>query len=348
MHSYLRVNKKNIGDNYPPFIIAEVGQTHGGSIKKALEYIKLIADAGADAIKFQTHFASEESTLDEPFRVKFSKKFKNRYDYWKAVEFTPKEWVKISNYCKKKKLIFLSSPFSIKAVKILNKINIPAWKIASGEFFSKQMLEKIYLTKKPLLISTGMSNYREISNLVRKLKKKKIKFLLFQCISEYPSRKKNIGLNVIEEFKKKFNCPAGLSDHSGNLMTLISAISNGSNAIECHIKFGNIRNNPDLTSSISLKELKFLIDFKNYFHEINKYKVNKNIVLPNVKKIKKLFAKSLAPVRDMKKGVVIQTNNITEKKPGNGIHPKYKKKIVGKKLTKNIKFNQLFKWSHFE
>ena len=348
MHSYLRVNNKKIGNSFPAYIIAEVGQTHCGSLKKALSYIKLISDTGADAVKFQTHFASEESTLDEPFRVSFTKKYKNRYSYWKAMEFTQTQWNKISNFCKKNKITFLSSPFSLKAVDVLNSIRMPAWKIASGEFFSDQMLEKIYKTKKPLLISTGMSNYKEISKLVKKLKRKKIKFLLFQCISEYPSNKKNVGLNVINEFKKKFNCPAGLSDHSGNLMTLLSAIANGSNAIECHIKFGNLKNNPDFSSSISLDELKFLVNFRDYFHELNTYKVNKNIILPNVKKIKKLFAKSLAPFRSMKKGEIIKIENLAEKKPGNGINPKYKNKILGKKLKVNIKFNRLFKWSHFE
>lgn len=348
MYSYLRVGEKKIGNNHPAYIIAEIGQTHGGSIKKALSYIKLIADTGADAIKFQTHFASEESTLDEPFRVSFTKKYKNRYSYWKAMEFTPIQWNKISNFCKNNKIVFLSSPFSLKAVDVLNDLKIPAWKIASGEFFSEQMLEKIYKTKKPLLISTGMSNYKEITKLVKKLKRKKIKFLLFQCVSEYPSDKKNIGLNVINEFKKKFNCPAGLSDHSGNLMTLISAIATGSNAIECHIKFGNQKNNPDFSSSISLKELKFLINFRNYFYELSKHKVNKNIILPSVKKIKKLFAKSLAPTRNMKPGEIIKIKDLTEKKPGNGINPKYKNKILGKKLKEKIKFNQLIKWSNFE
>ncbi len=347
MHSNLKIKKNIIGDDYKPFIIAEVGQSHSGSLKRAIRYIRSIAETGVDAIKFQTHIASDESTLDEPFRVSFSKKYKSRYDYWKAMEFTEKEWKKISNYCKKKKIIFLSSPFSLKAVKLLKKINIPAWKIASGEFFSEQMLEEIYKTKKPLLISTGMSKYSEIYKIVKKLKKKKIKFLLFQCTSEYPSNKENIGLNIIDEFKKKFKCPAGLSDHSGNLMTLISAIASGSNAIECHIKLNGPKNNPDFSSSISLKELKFLVEFKNYFYELKNAKINKSSLSKQVKKNRKLFLKSLAPIKSMKKGEIVKADNITEKKPGTGINIKDKNKIIGKKILKNIKFNQLFKWEFF-
>ncbi len=347
MHSNLKIKKKIIGDDYKPFIIAEVGQSHGGSLKKAIRYIKSISETGVDAIKFQTHIASDESTLDEPFRVSFSKKYKSRYDYWKAMEFNEKEWKKISYYCQKNKVTLLSSPFSLKAVKLLKKIKIPAWKIASGEFFSNQMLDEIYKTKKPLLISTGMSKYSEIYKIVKKLKKEKIKFLLFQCTSEYPSNKKNIGLNIVDEFKKKFKCPAGLSDHSGNLMTLLSAIASGSNAIECHVKLNGPKNNPDFSSSISLKELKFLVEFNNYYYELKEAKINKNLLSKKVKKNRKLFLKSLAPIKSMKKGEIVKADNITEKKPGTGINIKYKNKLIGKKLSKNIKFNQLFKWKFF-
>ena len=111
-------------------------------MNKALKYINQLSKTGVDAIKFQTHIASEESTLNEPFRVKLKKKFKNRFHYWKSTEFTKNEWRKISDYCHKKKIIFLSSPFSEKAVDLLNNLEMPAWKIASGEFFSQKLIQK--------------------------------------------------------------------------------------------------------------------------------------------------------------------------------------------------------------
>ena len=345
MGSTISIGKKKIGDKYPPFIIAEIGQSHQGNLNKALKYINQLSKTGVDAIKFQTHIASEESTLNEPFRVKL-KKFKSRFRYWKSTEFTPNEWRKISNYCNRKKIIFLSSPFSEKAVDLLSNLKMPAWKIASGEFFSKKLIQKIITTRKPLLISTGMSTYKDINELIKRLRFQKIKYLLFQCTSDYPSKKENIGLNVIGEFKKRFKCPAGLSDHSGNLMCLLSAIANGSNIIECHVQLGN-KNNPDFTSSISIKDLKFLIDFKNYFFEIKNLDVDKNVLIKSVKKNKRLFSKSLAPKKNMFKGQIIKSSDLTEKKPGNGIKLSDKRKILGKKLTKDIKFNELFKPLHF-
>lgn len=344
----VKISNHSIGDGSPTFIIAEVAQTHQGSIKKALSIVDQISKTGVDAIKFQTHIASEESTINEPFRVKFTKKYKNRYEYWKAMEFSEKNWKKIASYCNKKNLIFLSSPFSKQSVKILNKCNISAWKIASGEFFSNDLIDEVILYKKPLLISTGMSTMKEISVLLKKLKKLKKKFLLFQCTSEYPSQKKSIGLNMIEIFKRKFNCPAGLSDHSGNIHTLISAIAVGANIIECHVSFNDKKNNPDFSSSINLKELENLVNFRNHFFEIKKLNVNKEKISSNVKRLKKLFSKSLCPNKNLKKNHIIKYNDITEKKPGNGISPKYKNFIVGKKLKKDIKFNQLFEWGNFE
>ena len=243
----------------------------------------------------------------------------------------------------KEKNYFLSSPFSEKAVDLLSNLKMPAWKIASGEFFSKKLIQKIITTRKPLLISTGMSTYKDINELIKRLRFQKIKYLLFQCTSDYPSKKK-YWFKCHWEFKKRFKCPAGLSDHSGNLMCLLSAIANGSN-IECHVQLGN-KNNPDFTSSISIKDLKFLIDFKNYFFEIKNLDVDKNVLIKSVKN-KRLFSKSLAPKKNMFKGQIIKNSDLTEKKPGNGIKLSDKRKILGKKLTKDIKFNELFKPLHF-
>ena len=126
----------------------------------------------------------------------------------------------------------------------------------------------------------------------------------------------------------------------------MSAIANGSNIIECHVQLGG-KSNPDFTSSISIKNLKFLVDFKNYFFQIKNLNVDKNILIESVKRNKRLFSKSLAPKKNMFKGQIIRSSDLTEKKPGNGIILSDQRKILGKKLTKDIKFNELFKPLHF-
>ena len=137
-----------IGDNHIPYIIAEVGQAHDGSLGMAHSYIDTASDIGINAIKFQTHIADEESTLDEPFRVKFSLQDNTRYDYWKRMEFTKEQWVGLYEHAKQKNIDFLSSPFSISALELLNNFNLPVWKVGSGEFKSKELLNAMIKTKK--------------------------------------------------------------------------------------------------------------------------------------------------------------------------------------------------------
>ena len=147
------------------FIIAEIAQAHDGSLGTAHAYIDAVAKTGADAIKFQTHIASAESTPDEPFRIKFSRQDENRFDYWKRMEFTKEQWVGLFEHCKEVGITFLSSPFSEEAVELLNEIGTPAWKIASGEVSNQPMLAKMSETQKPILLSTGMSDIDEIQNI---------------------------------------------------------------------------------------------------------------------------------------------------------------------------------------
>ena len=172
------------------------------SYQKIFKYIDKLSSTGVDVVKFQTHYANEESTFDEPFRKIFSKKYKNRFEYWKKMEFSKKKWHKIKRHCESKNIIFLSSPFSIKAVKILKEIGMNAWKIGSGEFFSDQLLDYIINFKQPILLSTGLANFSEIDKKVKKIKFKNKNIVLMQCTSEYPSNINRVGVNVLNEFKK--------------------------------------------------------------------------------------------------------------------------------------------------
>ena len=188
------------------YVIAEVAQAHDGSLGTAYSYIDAVAKSGANAIKFQTHFANEESTYDEPWRVKFSKQDKYRYDYWKRLEFTEDQWLELKRYATKKKLDFISSPFSIKAAKLLKKINVKYWKIASGEVHNDELLNFCFKDKKPILISTGLIDDSELNNLSKKLKRNKKEYAFFHCVSRYPTEPKYWNLDKIIKLRKKFNC----------------------------------------------------------------------------------------------------------------------------------------------
>jgi len=342
-----KIGKLLVSKNSKPIIIAEVGQSHLGSFKKAKTIVKKISKTGVDIIKFQTHLAKFESTLNEPFRIK-NENFKNRIQYWQKMEFSIKEWKLIKKECEKNKLIFLSSPFSNKAVEILQKLNVKAWKIGSGEFFSNDMIDKIIKTKKPIIISTGLSKLDEIGIMTAKLKKNKSKFVLMQCTSQYPLKLKEVGINILDTYKKKYKCLFGLSDHTGSIYPSIYAMCKGASIVEVHVGDKNEGKNPDSSSSISFEELKQLCKARNEIHTMKSSNVNKKILPKKLVKIKSIFTKSCTVKNFMRKGQIIKKSDIIFKKPGTGIPEKKINQIIGKKLIKDVFSHNLLKLTDLE
>ncbi len=342
------IENKQIGGNNPSFIIAEVGQAHDGSLGMAHAYIDAVSEAGADAVKFQTHIASAESTLDENFRVNFSYQDKSRYEYWKRMEFTKEQWRGLFEHARSKGLIFLSSPFSTEALNLLVDLGVKAWKVGSGEFNSSDLLNRMMITKLPILYSTGMSFWSEIDKQVDIFNKNNIPFALLQCTSMYPTPIEYIGMNVIEEFRTRYNCLCGLSDHSGNLYSSIYAAANLVDIIEVHVTFDRKMFGPDTSSSLELKELSILSDANRNFFQLRENLVKKDEVAIELSQTRKLFTKSLAPCRDLYPGDIISYADLMLKKPGTGINELEAKKIVGRKIKRHIPFNQLLSWEDIE
>lgn len=334
---------------YKPLIIAEIGLSHNGNLKKALKLIQLSKKSGADVVKFQTHFAIYESTLDEPFRIKVSK-YKNRYDYWKKTEFTKSQWKIIIQFCKKIKIIFATSPFSVEAVKILRNLGCKNWKIGSGEVFSDWIIKEILKKKDDgLIISSGMSTWYDLKKNYELIKNKKGKnFAMLQCTSEYPSSLKKVGLNVITEMKKKFSCHVGLSDHTGSIFPSIAALSLGAELIEVHVCISKKIKGFDINSSVTFDELSIITKARDSIFEMRQNLVNKNILNNTQKKYKKIFGKSIAIKNDLTKGDRIYISNLTLKKPGTGFSEKHLKKIVNKIAKKNLSSKRILMKGDFE
>ena len=339
----------NFKKNKKKLIIAEIGQGHKNSLKEAKKLIDLTASSGADIIKFQTHYADAESTYDEKFRKGFKFRHKTRFDYWKSCEFTKNEWRELKRYSNKKKLVFTSSPFSEKAFFVLKSIGVNVWKIGSGEFYSDELINLILKTKNPIILSTGLSNWKEITKKVSLFKKLKKNFVILQCTTQYPLPLKNVGMNIIYEMKKRFDCPVGLSDHSGSIVPSLLALSDDiTQIIEVHVTKKNNKTNPDNSSSISFDQLAFICDYRDKLKTLKNVKVNKDLVSQKLLSTRKLFTKSLALKKDLKKGKIIKKENLSFKKPGTGLGRNEIKKILGKKAKQNISKNQLLKRSFFE
>ena len=337
-----------IGKGEPCFIVAEIGQAHDGSLGTAHAFIDAVAETGADAIKFQTHIALEESTLDEPFRVRFSKQDSTRYDYWKRMEFSEDQWAGLAAHALEKNLIFLSSPFSVKAVKLLRDIGMPAWKIGSGEVKSEELLDAMALNGSPILLSTGMSDFREIKEMVFRIKEKKLPFAIFQCTTRYPNTLEEVGLNVIQELRQRFHCPSGLSDHSGTLFPGIAAMARGADLIEVHVTLDRRMFGPDISSSITIEELKFMVAARNAFFQMLTNPVDKDALTAELAGVKSLFTKSIAARRPLKAGTLLTEEMLTLKKPGTGIPGHELKNITGQRLKKDVSPQRLLKWNDLE
>ncbi len=164
--AHFRIGDRRVGPGEPCFIIAEVAQAHDGSLGAAHAYIDMAAQCGADAVKFQTHFAAEESTPAEPWRIQFSRQDGTRYEYWRRMEFDEAQWTGLAEHAAEAGIVFLSSAFSAKAVDLLTRLGMPAWKIASGEVSNHALLAQMVSTKKPILLSSGMSSWAELDAAV--------------------------------------------------------------------------------------------------------------------------------------------------------------------------------------
>ena len=333
-----------------PYIIAEVGLSHEGSLGIAKNMVDKIAKCKVNAVKFQFHIAEEESTKNEKFRSKFSNQDKSRYDYWKRTSFKINEWKFLSEYSKKKGLDFICSPFSLKSVEILKKLKIDKWKIASGEVSNILILDKISKNyKQEITLSTGLTNRNELDAIMKFLKNKKNEISILQCTSEYPSKLNNINYSLINFFKKRYNVKSGISDHSGNLNSLKYAISIGADILEAHICYSKDFFGPDSSSSITFEELEELTKFKtDYLNMINFKNLSFTKLNQSQKIMRKLFNQNLIYKENFLQGHKISINDINHKKIHNGLSGLDVLKIINKKLNKKVYKNNLIKLSDFK
>jgi N,N'-diacetyllegionaminate synthase len=321
-------------------IIAEIGQAHDGSLGMAIAYVKALAETGVDAVKFQVHIAEAESSIYEPFRVKFSKQDNTRFDYWRRMAFTLEEWKFIKYTCDENKIEFLASPFSNAAVDLLEEVGVKRYKIGSGEVNNFLLLEKISRTNKPIILSSGMSSFEELDNTAKFLRERKIDFSILQCTTSYPTKPENYGLNVIKELKERYNTIVGYSDHSARIETCIAATALGAEILEFHAVFSRKSFGPDASSSLEIEEIKELVGaLRRTELALNKH-VDKSDN-SDFSDLKKIFEKSLAVNRDLKNGDVLKFEYLEAKKPKNhGIDALDFQEVIGKKLKTDLK-----KWS---
>lgn len=326
-------------------VVAEVAQAHDGSLGTAHAYIDAAAQAGADAVKFQTHMADAESTPGEPWRVKFSPQDDTRYDYWKRMEFTESQWAGLKAHADEVGLDFLSTPFSFEAVELLKRVGVSAWKVASGEVTNKPMLDLMIATGLPLIVSSGMSSYQEIERAAAVLLRGTAPVVVMQCTSMYPTPVERVGLNVIAQLRKLLpECFVGLSDHSGSVFPGLAAATLGIDVLEVHITLSRASFGPDVPASLTLSEFQHLVTGIRYIEALNQQPVDKDKLAIELDAMRKLFMKSVVAGRKLPAGHVVRYEDLVFKKPGTGILANEVENVVGKQLVRSIAANQIINY----
>ena len=341
--------KNIIAKSIKPFIIAEISANHDGSLEKAKQMITVAKKSGADAVKIQSYEA-ESMTINSSksdFRIKHGIwKGHNLYDLYRSAK-TPFSWHEsLFNHAKKEGIIIFSTPFDDKAVDLLDNLRVPFFKIASFEITDLPLIEYVASKKKPILLSTGMSNEKEIGEALEVIKSKGVsEVLLFHCISAYPAKVEEYNLNMIKTLEKKFKTLVGLSDHTIGNEAALAAIALGAVAIEKHFKVNKDDKGPDALFSSDPDEFKKLISKTN---QVWKGLGSGGYQRASEEKKNIVFRRSLYFVKDLDKGKMISKGDVRSVRPGYGLKPKYLKKVMTMKTKKKVSVGDKVTWSNIE
>jgi pseudaminic acid synthase len=328
-----------IFNNYKtPFFIAEISANHCGSIDHAKKLIYTAKIYGADAVKLQTYTPDTITIKSEKKDFKINRglwKGETLWDLYKKAQ-TPFEWHKdLFNYAKKLKIICFSTPFDETAVDLLESLECPFYKVASFEMNHIPLIKKIAQTKKPIIISTGMANLKEIDLAYKTAEKNGAKeIILLYCVSNYPSKISDFNFNNIRILKERYNCKVGFSDHSTDNKVVAAAIAGGAEVIEKHIALEGQRKGFDIAFSLKGKEI------TNYIKTIKETSLmmGKKYFFRNKSEEESLkFRRSIYAISNIKKGEKFSTKNIKVIRPGLGIQPIYFEKLINKKSPFDIK-----------
>jgi len=324
------------------FIIAEVGQSHDGSLGQAHSYIDALAETGVNAVKFQTHIAEAESSKYEPFRTPFSYLNETRFEYWQRISFTPEQWHGIKLHCEEKQLEFLATPSSKAAVDLLIDLGVNKFKVGSGDADNLLLLEHIANTGKDIILSSGMSSFAELDTSVQYLKSRRNKVSLLQCTTSYPTDAREWGLNVMDDFRKRYKIPIGFSDHSGDIYACLAATAMGAEIIEFHTVFDKRMFGPDSGSSLTIDQIKSLVKGIRQIEVALNHPVDKTSN-GSFDPVKSIFEKSLSVNKKLLKGHKLSITDLESKKPKwMGIPAKDYTKVIGRQLS-----NDLEQWAFF-
>ena len=320
-------------------IIAEVGSVHDGSFGNAQKLIEVAAQCGANAVKFQTHIAGAETLRDAPMPPYFEGE--PRYEYFERTAFSRDQWMALKTHCEAQGIEFLSSPFSIEAVELLEAVGVARYKVPSGEVTNLPLLEVIAQTDKPVLLSSGMSSWAELDEAVNTILRHHDQLTVLQCTSEYPCPYEEVGLNVMLEMRERYGLPVGLSDHTLTNYAAFAAVALGASVIEKHLTFSRHMYGSDACHSLEPSEFADLVQGIRAIETMLGSSVDKNATAARLQEMKDIFEKSVVSLVDISAGTVITADMVSVKKPGTGIPARRLPEIIGRVAQRDILKDQL-------
>ncbi len=342
--------EREIGPGQPVFIIAELSGNHHQNYDEAIKLIDAAAEAGADAVKLQTYTA-DTITIDcdnDYFQVKVNDAWKGQtlYSLYQKV-YTPWDWQpKLKKYGESKGLVVFSTPFDNTAVDFLEKMNVALYKVASFEVVDIPLLKKIGQTKKPVVMSRGMSSAEELELAIKTLKDNGApQIAILHCVSSYPAKQEEMNLATVPDLNKKFNVVAGLSDHTLGIAASVAAVALGGCIIEKHLTLSRAEGGPDAGFSLEPSALKELVQSVR----IAEKAIGKPSYAAGAGESENIiFRKSLFVVKDIKKGEKFNSENTRSIRPGHGLAPKHYEEIMSKLAAVDIEFGTPLSWNLIE
>ena len=345
----IKIDKRIIGNNCPPYIVAELSANHNGDFDRAIEIINIAKEQGADAIKLQTYQADTMTIDSDTDDFQITTGLWKGYNLYKLYQWaqTPYEWhEELFHHSKKIGLTCFSTPFDESAVDLLEDLNSPAYKIASFEATDIPLVKYAASTKKPLIISTGMANYEEISEVVQTARDAGCsELVLLHCVSSYPAPLEAYNLKTIPDLSSEFNVDVGLSDHTMGIDTSLAGIALGACLIEKHVTTSREHTGPDSEFSLEPDELGSLCKQSlSVWKSLGKI----NYELRDEEKENLRFRRSIYVVEDIEVGEQISIKNIRRIRPSFGLEPKYFDEVLGKTAKVVIKKGTPLSWEMME
>lgn len=320
-------------------IIAEIGSVHDGSYGNACKLIQAAARSGADVVKFQTHIAAAETTRDAPMPPYF--KGEPRFEYFERTGFSEQQWRGLMQTCHEAGVRFLSSPFSIEAVDLLERVGADLYKVPSGETTNTPLLERLAETGKPVLLSTGMSDWSEIDRAVAILKQGG-PLCVMQCTSAYPCPPERVGLNVLGEMRERYDVEIGFSDHTLGIGAACAAAALGATVIEKHFTFSKLMYGSDAAHSMEPAEFDHFCTALREIWAMRAHPVDKDDLAP-YRDMKRIFEKSVVAARDIPAGAVLTRDALAFKKPGDGIPAAQYRQLLGRTVRQAVPADTLLR-----